>query len=143
MIIGIGTDILDIRRIKKIINKYDYKFIDRIYGKKEIEIAQSKFRYPDNYFGKRFAAKEATWKALNPRRGVGIFFKEIEILNDTNGKPYLFFTGKTKKYIQKKEKELKNKLQFDITISDDNPYVVAFVVISLAPYLSVMHKVNK
>ena len=63
MIIGIGIDILDIRRIKKIINKYDQKFIDRIYGKDEIQIAQSKSYNPENYFGKRFAGKEATWKA--------------------------------------------------------------------------------
>ena len=135
MIIGIGTDILDIRRIKKIINKYDQKFIDRIYGKDEIQIAQSKSYNPENYFGKRFAAKEATWKALVSTRGEGIFFNEIEILNNTNGEPYLFFTGKTKKYIQKKEKSLKAKLKFDISLSDDNPYVVAFVIISLAPYV--------
>ena len=135
MIIGIGTDILDLRRIKKIINKYDQKFINRIYGKNEIQIAQSKFRNSDNYFGKRFAAKEATWKALNPLRGDGVFFKEIETLNDTNGKPYLYFTGKTKKYIQKKEKISKKKLKFDISLSDDNSYVIAFVIISLAPYI--------
>ena len=79
MIIGIGTDILDLRRIKKIIDKYDQKFIDRIYGKKEIQIVQSKLNYSENYFGKRFAAKEATWKALSSCRGEGIFFKEIQI----------------------------------------------------------------
>ena len=135
MIIGIGTDILDQRRIKKIINKYDKKFIDRIYGKKEIQIAQNKLNYPENYFGKRFAAKEATWKALSSTRGEGLFFREIETLNDANGKPYLSFTGKTKDFIKKKEIQLKNKLKFDISLSDDNPYVIAFVIISLAPYV--------
>ena len=135
MIIGIGTDILDLRRLKKIINKYDKKFINRIYGKKEIKIAQDKLSNLENYFGKRFAAKEATWKALVSNRGEGIYFNEIEILNNINGKPYLFFTGKTKKYIQKKEKNLKAKLKFDISLSDDNPYVIAFVIISLAPYV--------
>ena len=74
MIIGIGTDILDSRRLKKIINKYDKKFINRIYGKNEIQIAQNKSYNPENYFGKRFAAKEATWKALVSNRGDGIFF---------------------------------------------------------------------
>ena len=135
MIIGIGTDILDTRRIKKIIDKYDQKFINRIYGKNEIQIAKSKLNNPENYYGKRFAAKEATWKALVSNRGEGIFFNEIEILNNFNGKPYLFFTGKTKKYIQKKEKKLKARLKFDISLSDDNPYVIAFVTISLAPYV--------
>ena len=133
MIIGIGTDILDLRRLKKTINKYDKKFINRIYGKNEIQIAKSKSCKLENYFGKRFAAKEATWKALVSNRGEGISFNEIEILNNLDGKPYLFFTGKTKKYIKKKEKKLKAKLRFDISLSDDNPYVIAFVIISLAP----------
>lgn len=133
MIIGIGTDILNIKRISKIIKRYDQKFINRVYGKNEIEIVQNKLKNSDNYFGKRFAAKEATWKALNPLRGDGLFFKEIEVLNDLNGKPFLLFTGKTKIYIQKKEKILNSKLKFDISISDEPPFIIAFVVISLAP----------
>ena len=133
MIIGIGTDILDLTRIKKILNKYDKKFVDRIFGKNEIKNIQSKINISDNYFAKRFAAKEATWKALSPTRGEGIFFNEIETLNDINGKPYLFFSGKTKKYIEKREKTSNAKLIFDISLSDNHPYVVAFVVISLAP----------
>ena len=135
MIIGIGTDILNLERINKIINKYDQKFIDRIYGKNEIKISKNKLINSANYFGKRFSAKEATWKALNPTRGEGLFFKEIEILNDINGRPYLFFSGKTKKFIEKKEKNLKAKLKFDISLSDDHPFVIAFVVISLARYV--------
>ena len=133
MIIGIGTDILNIKRISKIIKRYDQKFINRVYGKNEIEIVQNKLKNSDNYFGKRFAAKEATWKALNPLRGDGLFFKEIEVLNDLNGKPFLLFTGKTKIYIHKKEKTLNSKLKFDISISDEPPFIIAFVVISLAP----------
>ena len=135
MIIGIGTDILNLDRLKIILNKYDQKFIDRIYGKNEIKISKRKLINSINYFGKRFSAKEATWKALNPNRGEGIFFKEIEILNDINGRPYLFFSGATKQFIEKKEKNLKAKLKFDISLSDDSPFVIAFVVISLAPYV--------
>ncbi len=135
MIIGIGTDILNLERLNKILNKYDQKFIDRIYGKNEINISKSKLINSINYFGKRFSAKEATWKALSPTRGDGLFFKEIEILNDKNGRPYLFFSGKTKQFIEKKEKNLKAKLKFDISLSDDPPFVISFVVISLAPYV--------
>ena len=101
----------------------------------EIEISKSKLKNSINYFGKRFSAKEATWKALSSSRGDGLFFKEIEILNDINGRPYLFFSGKTKQFIEKKEKNLKAKLKFDISLSDDPPFVIAFVVISLAPYV--------
>ena len=135
MIFGIGTDILNLERLNKIINKYDHKFINRIYGKNEILISQNKLHISTNYLGKRFSAKEATWKALSPVRGEGLFFREIEILNDINGKPYLFFSGKTKQYIDKKEKKLKAKLKFNISLSDDNPFVITFVVISLAPYV--------
>ena len=135
MIIGIGTDILNSERFNKTISKYGQKFIDRIYGKNEIEISKGKLNNSINYFGKRFSAKEATWKALSPTRGKGLFFREIEILNDINGKPYLFFSGKTKEFIEKKEKNLKTKLKFDISLSDDTPFVISFVVISLAPYV--------
>ena len=135
MIIGIGTDILNLERFKKTLDKFDQKFIDRIYGKNEILISQNKLQVSTNYFGKRFSAKEATWKALSPVRGDGLVFREIEILNDNNGKPYLFFSGKTEEYINKKEKNLKAKLKFNISLSDDNPFVITFVVISLAPYL--------
>ena len=135
MIIGIGTDILEIKRIGKILNKHDKKFIKRIYGSNEISVIENKKNNLDHYLSKRFAAKEATWKALNPKRGKGLIFKEIETLNDKNGKPYLFFSGKTKQYIDKKEKYLNAKLKFNISLSDDNPYVITFVVISLAPYV--------
>ena len=134
MIFGIGTDILETKRLTKVINNYDKKFINRIYGSNEICIIKNKKKNLDNFLSKRFAAKEATWKAFNPKRGVGLIFKEIETLNDENGKPFLFFSGKTKRYIKEIEKELSAKLKFDISLSDERKYVVAFVVISLAPF---------
>ena len=133
MIFGIGTDILEIKRISKILKKNDKKFIDKVYGKNEISIIKNKKNNLVNFLSKRFAAKEATWKALNPCRGDGLIFREIEILNDKDGKPYLFFSGKTDRYIREKEKKLRGKFQFDISLSDERQYVIAFVVISLAP----------
>ena len=134
MIYGVGTDILEIERINKILNKQNGKFIDRIYGSNEISFIKNKKNDLKYFLGKRFAAKEATWKAFNPKRGDGLIFKEIETLNDRNGKPYLFFSGKTERYIKEKENELKGKLKFDISLSDERQYVIAFVVISLAPF---------
>ena len=133
MIFGIGTDILEISRIDKILNKYNQIFINKIFGNNEIKLINDKSKNLSLFLGKRFAVKEAAWKALSPRRGEGLAFKEIEILNNSNGKPYFFFSGVTKKYIVNKEKELNNKLVFDVSISDEPPYVLAFVVISLAP----------
>ena len=134
MIFGIGTDILEIERINKILNKQNEKFIDRIYGSNEISLIKNKKNDLKYFLGKRFAAKEATWKAFNAKRGDGLIFREIETLNDRNGKPYLFFSGKTERYIKEKENELKGKLKFDISLSDERQYVIAFVVISLAPF---------
>jgi len=135
MIIGIGTDILDVRRISKILNKYDQSFINRIYGSNEIKILKNKSKCINLFLGKRFAAKEATWKAISPKRGEGLVFKEIETLNDINGKPYLYFSGATKNYIKQMEKSSKNKYNFNISISDEPPYVIAFVIISLAHFV--------
>jgi holo-[acyl-carrier protein] synthase len=133
MIFGIGTDILEISRIDKILKKYNQTFVNRIFGSNEIKIIENKSKNMSFFLAKRFAAKEALWKALSPKRGDGLVFKEIEILNNLNGKPFLFFSGRTQKYIMNKEIELNKKLIFDISISDEPPYVLAFVVISLAP----------
>ena len=133
MIFGIGTDILEISRIDKILKKYNQTFVSRIFGSNEIKIIENKSKNMSLFLRKRFAAKEALWKALSPKRGDGLIFKEIEILNNPNGKPYLLFSGRTQKYIMNKEIELNKKLIFDISISDEPPYVLAFVVISLAP----------
>ena len=135
MIIGIGTDILDVRRISKILNKYDQSFINRIYGNNEIKILKNKSKCINLFLGKRFAAKEATWKAISPKRGEGLVFKEIETLNDINGKPYLHFSGATKNYIKQREKSCKSMYNFNISISDEPPYVIAFVIISLAHFV--------
>ena len=134
MIFGIGTDILEIKRISEIINKHNKKFINRIYGSNEISVIKNKKNNLDHFLSKRFAAKEATWKAFNSKRGEGLIFKEIETLNHKNGKPYLFFSGKTERFIKEKEKQLRGRLEFDISLSDERKYVVAFVVISLAPF---------
>ena len=133
MIFGIGTDILEISRIDKILKKYNQTFVSRIFGSNEIKIIENKSKNMSLFLSKRFAAKEALWKALSPKRGDGLIFKEIEILNNPNGKPYLLFSGRTQKYIMNKEIEFNKKLIFDISISDEPPYVLAFVVISLAP----------
>ncbi len=133
MILGIGSDILNISRLDKILLKHNKKFILRFYGKKEIEILNKKAKNLNSFLGKRFAVKEAVWKALSPKRGLGLKFKEIQTLNTNEGQPYLFFSGTTKKFIQKKEIDLQAKLNFNVSISDEPPYVLAFVVISLAP----------
>ncbi|WP_419198815.1 holo-[acyl-carrier-protein] synthase [Wolbachia endosymbiont of Rhagoletis cingulata] len=116
MIHGIGTDIVYIPRILRILQKYGEKFLNRIYTEKEIELSR-KYNSQEmraRYFAKRFAAKEAFVKARGS--GQGITMKDIEIYNDVRGKPYLTVS---KDFISK----------IHLSLSDDGDYATAFVVI--------------
>ena len=126
MIFGIGTDIVEIRRLKNLIKKK--AFISRLFNKDEI-LKCRKINNSSNCFSKRFAAKEAFSKALGTGIAKGIIFNEIVILNDKNGKPFIRLFGKTKKYVEKKLRRKKYKIS--LSLSDEKNYAVAFVTISL------------
>ena len=93
-IYGIGTDIVDISRIKKIFN-LNKKFVYRIFSRKEIKYCESQKNRIASY-SKRFAAKEAFAKALGTGISKGIAFNEISINNNKNGAPFIELLGKTK-----------------------------------------------
>tara|TARA_B110000971_G_scaffold218152_1_gene256399 strand:+ start:339 stop:719 length:381 start_codon:yes stop_codon:yes gene_type:complete len=122
-IFGIGTDIVDISRIKKILNK---KFISRIFSVKEIQYCESKTD-KSAYYSKRFAAKEAFTKALGTGISKGISFNEISIRNNKNGSPYIELLGRTK-IITNNIIKKKNKIY--LSLSDEKKYALAMVVIS-------------
>jgi len=109
-IFGIGTDIVDISRIKKILNK---KFISRIFSVKEIQYCESKID-KSAYYSKRFAAKEAFTKALGTGISKGISFNEISISNNKNGSPYIELLGRTK-IITNNIIKKKNKIYFSFS----------------------------
>ena len=90
-IFGIGTDIVDVKRIKKSLN--NKLFLSRLFNKDEISKCGKTINSP-NCFAKRFAAKEAFSKALGTGISKGIYFKEIVILNKKSGKPYINIIGK-------------------------------------------------
>ena len=108
MISGIGTDLVDIRRIEKLYKKFGSKFAEKILTKNELK----KFKEID-YLAKRFAAKEAIAKALGT--GIGkVKFHDIEISNNKAGKPIV---------------KIKNcKTQVHLSIADEPPYALAFAV---------------
>ena len=112
-IFGIGSDLVNIKRIQGIL-KRNRNFKNRVFSKKEIVIG-SKKNNQSNYFAKRFAAKEAFSKALGTGISNGINFNEIIILNKKSGKPYINIVGKTKKILNKKFKrkiEVNNFISF-------------------------------
>ena len=131
MIYGVGTDIINSNRIKKIIKKYNERFINKFFGKDEIEISKKKYN-KNLFFSKRFAAKEAFWKACSPLKSGSIKFKDVQIISDYRGKPKINISGDTLKYIEKIEKSINNKFHFDVSLSDEPPYALAFVIIFLA-----------
>ena len=123
-IVGIGVDIIQNSRIKKAIK--NKSFVNRIFTKSEI--SSSKIgNYKTNYFAKRFAAKEAFVKSIGIGIRKNINFKDIYVINDKSGKPYIKFSNKVKNLIVKKFKTR----NFDIflSLSDEKNYSIAFVLI--------------
>ncbi len=123
-ILGIGVDITNTLRIKKLIK--NKKFLLRLFTLSEINDSKIK-KDKASYFSKKFAAKESLSKAIGTGFRKGLNFKDIEILNDSLGKPYFKLSNKTKKIIIK---NLKVK-SFDLflSISDEKDYSVAFTII--------------
>ena len=125
-IYGIGTDLSNINRIKK--NLKNKNFINRIFNKAEIKKC-NKLANKANCYAKRFAAKEAFSKAIGTGISKGINFSEIIVYNTNSGKPAIRLLGNTKKITNK----ILNKKRFNIflSLSDDKPFAVATVVISI------------
>ena len=125
-ILGIGVDIVENRRILKSIKNPSFK--KRIYTSKELKQSYS-VNNKVGYFSKRFAAKEAFSKALGTGISRGINFNEIIVYNIKSGKPSIKLLGNTKNIVNK----ILNKKKFNIflSLSDDKPFAVATVVISI------------
>ena len=107
-IFGIGTDIINIKRMEKSIKKNGDNFINKVFSKNEILYCKKK-KNPFPFYAKRFAAKEALSKALGTGIRKGINFKNIEITNNNFGKPSIELKGTTAAFLKKKLKQ-KNTL---------------------------------
>ena len=123
-ILGIGVDIIQNSRIKRLIIKKS--FINRSFGKQEIELSK-KVKNKVNYFAKRFAAKESFVKSLGTGFRANLNFKDIEILNDKLGKPYFFISKKIHNIINKKFKI--KRFNLFLSISDEKDYSIAFTIL--------------
>ena len=123
-ILGIGVDLVKNQRIKLLIKKNN--FIKRTFSKNEIDHFK-KYRNKDNYYSKRFAAKESFSKAFGTGIRNDLNFKDIEILNNKLGKPYFLKNKKIDKLIDKRFKTKKYNLF--LSISDEKDYSIAFTII--------------
>ena len=126
-IFGIGTDIVNIKRIEQSLKKHKFTFKNKIFSKKEISYCE-KGKNPGSFYAKRFAAKEAFSKALGTGIRKGVNFKDIEITNNSQGKPSILLKGDLDAYLKKKIKC--KKYDIHLSLSDDKPWAQATVIIS-------------
>ena len=125
-IYGIGTDIVNINRIRKSLKNKN--FINRLFNISEVNKC-NKLINKENCYSKRFAAKEAFTKALGTGISKGISFNEIIVYNAKSGKPNIRLLGNTKKKVKKIFKN--KKFNIFLSLSDEKPFAAATVVISI------------
>ncbi|MDR3496025.1 MAG: holo-ACP synthase [Ancalomicrobiaceae bacterium] len=131
MIIGIGSDLIDIRRIEKTLERFGDRFTHRVFT--DIERAKSDRRANRAAsYAKRFAAKEACSKALGSGIAMGVNWRELGVVNLASGKPTLRLTGSALARLNSLAPQ-GFKPRIDVTITDDYPLAQAFVVISAWP----------
>lgn len=129
MIIGHGIDLIDIRRIDRTIDRFGERFIKRIFTKNEIIRSDKKQKRIESY-AKRFAAKEACSKALGTGFRLGVYWKNIEVVNEKSGKPSLNLTGGAYERL-KKLTPIGSTHNISLSITDDFPWAQANVIIEV------------
>ncbi len=131
MIIGIGNDLCDIRRIERTIERFGDRFLQRVFTAEERRKAFSR-AHAARTFAKRFAAKEAASKALGTGFRHGVHLKDIGVVNDLSGRPTLSLTGGAGARLAKLI-PTGFKARIDVTLTDEYPLAQAIVIISAVP----------
>lgn len=122
MIVGVGTDIVDVNRIEKVYIKQKYAFAERLLSDAELKEFQHQL-YPERFLAKRWALKEAVSKALGTGIAQGVRFKDMTISHKESGQPFLVLAGST----LDKANEL-GISHWSISVSDEKHHTVAFVI---------------
>ncbi len=131
MILGLGSDITDARRIAKVIERHGERFLTRVFTDIERAKADRRKNRAETY-AKRFAAKEACAKALGTGIRHGVWWRDMGVVNMPSGRPTMQLTGGARKRLDALTPK-GHQAQIDITITDEGPMAVAFVVISAVP----------
>ena len=131
MILGIGNDLIDIRRIEKTLDRFGERFLDRVFTATERRRSDFKAARAASY-AKRFAAKEACSKALGTGLRHGVFWRDMGVVNLASGRPTLKLTGGAAAHLQKMV-PAGFEPRIDLTLTDDFPLAEAFVIISAVP----------
>jgi len=135
MILGIGSDLIDITRVAKVIERHGERFLDRIFTAAERAKAERRAKNEKMVvatYAKRFAAKEACSKALGTGIRQGVWWRDMGVVNLPGGKPSMRLTGGALARLQAMTPD-GFEAQIDLSITDDWPLAQAFVIISAVP----------
>ena len=131
MILGVGNDLIDIRRIEKTLERYGDRFISRVFTELERKKSEGRRQRAASY-AKRFAAKEACAKALGTGLNHGVYWRDMGVVNLPSGRPTLRLTGGAAKVLKEMTPE-GYEARIDLTLTDDFPLAAAIVIISGLP----------
>jgi holo-[acyl-carrier protein] synthase len=131
MILGIGSDIIDIRRIERTLERFGERFIERVFTETEQRKSEGRANRAASY-AKRFAAKEACSKALGTGFRAGVFWRDMGVINLSSGKPTMHLTGGALERLATITPP-GMQAQIDISLTDDIPQAQAIVIISALP----------
>lgn len=131
MIIGLGSDMVDVRRIKGVLERHGERFLDRCFTPIERAKADRRARRVETY-AKRFAAKEACAKALGTGLGSGVFWRDMGVVNLPGGRPTMKLSGGALKRLEAIT-PAGHEARIDVTITDEGPTAQAMVIISAVP----------
>ena len=123
MIYAVGTDLVEISRIEKIIETWGERFVRKVYSEGEIRYCSTK-AYPAQHFAARFAAKEAFLKGVGLGMAGGVGFRDVEVINRAEGKPELNFHGRAREMVDEAA-----ITKCHISLSHTDRYAVAFIVL--------------
>lgn len=131
MIIGLGNDMIDIRRVEKVVERHGRRFIERVFTAIEQQKSDSRSQRIASY-AKRFAAKEACAKALGTGIARGIWWRDLGVVNLPDGKPTMKLTNKAQLVLEKMVPK-GYEAMIHLTITDDYPWAQAIVLIEALP----------
>jgi len=131
MILGVGNDMIDIRRIETTLEKFGDRFVARVFTDIEKTKSDRRAQRAASY-AKRFAAKEACSKALGTGFRKGVFWRDLGVVNMPSGRPTMVLTGGAAQHLETLVPE-GHRPDIHLTITDDFPYAQAIVIISCIP----------
>ncbi len=131
MILGVGSDLIDIRRIEKTIARFGDRFLDRVFTPVERARSDGRLNRAESY-AKRYAAKEACAKALGTGFRRGVFWRDLGVVNLPTGRPTLVLTGGARRQLERLT-PAGMIARIDLTISDEPPIAQALVIITALP----------